>query len=232
MERSDFVDGWITLGTKMDTKQLERDLKRAETDLKKFEKQMTQLTEKEAKIKAKIEIDKQDYKDKAKELDNKLKNELRANEKNGMIPNEDIIRAKYDEMFRQLEIAQGKRLTKNNSLLDEIHKKMEDNTKEQARLNEEIGYTTQELSKAKNHLNFKSSLENIGNTVQKITKKVIRWGLAIFGVRSAYSFVRQAMSTLSQYDNQLATDIQYIRYALAKTVEPLVKKLSNGYTNY
>ena len=37
--------------------------------------------------------------------------------------------------------------------------------------------------------------------------------MAIFGVRSAYMAVRSAMSTLSQYDEQMATNVEYIRLA-------------------
>ena len=36
-------------------------------------------------------------------------------------------------------------------------------------------------------------------------------------------FIRQAMSTLSQYNEQLATDVEYIRYALATTLQPIIE---------
>ena len=66
---------------------------------------------------------------------------------------------------------------------------------------------------------------NIGKGLNNVVKKVARWGIAVFGVRSAYMFVRQAISTLSQYDEQLATDIQYIRFAIAMTLERFIKPL-------
>ena len=67
------------------------------------------------------------------------------------------------------------------------------------------------------------TLLNIGNSVEKITKKVIKWGIAVFSVRSAYMFIRQSVSTLSQYDDQMATNIEYIRWALATTIKPLIE---------
>lgn len=70
-----------------------------------------------------------------------------------------------------------------------------------------------------------SQLNNIGNSVSKVIKKVTRWGLAIFGIRSAYMFVRQAMSTLSQYNEQLGTDVEYIRFALATTLQPVIERI-------
>lgn len=73
--------------------------------------------------------------------------------------------------------------------------------------------------------NIKSSIDNIGNSVEKVTKKIVRWGLALFGIRSIYSFIRQSMSTLSQYNEQLATDVEYIRYALATTLQPIIETI-------
>ena len=71
--------------------------------------------------------------------------------------------------------------------------------------------------------NISKTLGNIGNSMEKVIKKVGRWALAVFGVRSAYMFVRQSMSTLSQYDEQMATDLEYIRWALATTIKPVIE---------
>lgn len=74
---------------------------------------------------------------------------------------------------------------------------------------------------------IKQSIDNVGSSVQNVTKKVSHWALAIFGVRSAYMFVRQAMSTLSQYDEQMAVNIEYIRYLLASTLKPVIETIIN-----
>ena len=79
------------------------------------------------------------------------------------------------------------------------------------------------LTQKQQELNNKHVFENIGDSVTSIIKKVGKWALAVFGVRSAYSFVRQAMSTLSQYNEQMATDIEYIRFALATSLQPLIE---------
>ena len=75
--------------------------------------------------------------------------------------------------------------------------------------------------------NVQSQLSNIGNSIEGITKKVFRWGLAIFGIRSAYMAVRQAMSIIADQDEQLAADIQYMKNALAYTLEPVVRWIVN-----
>lgn len=78
-----------------------------------------------------------------------------------------------------------------------------------------------------NYSNIKESLSSIGNGTEKVIKKITRWGLAIFGIRSAYMLIRQAMSTLSQYDEQMATNIEYIRYLLATTLKPVIETIIN-----
>ncbi|MEE3324799.1 MAG: hypothetical protein VZR33_05635, partial [Methanosphaera sp.] len=67
-----------------------------------------------------------------------------------------------------------------------------------------------------------SSFKNIGNSIGGIIKKTATWALAIFGIRSAYSAVQKAVGILSQYDTQLATDIEYIQFALASTLKPII----------
>lgn len=219
------MDGWITIGTKLDNKQLQKDLIKTENDLKKYEKEATKLTKQEAKIKAKIEIDDQDYKRKIKQLNAKQEDEYKINTKSGFIRNQEQIDLKYDRLRENLDSAYAKKVDQNNLRLEETHQKMEENTREQERLNNKIEETTELLEQTKGNVDFKGAIDGIGESISKVTKKVIRLGLAIFGVRSAYMFIRQAMSALSQYDEQLATDIQYIRFALAMTLERFIKPI-------
>ena len=74
---------------------------------------------------------------------------------------------------------------------------------------------------------MKDGVENVGKSIQKVTKKVVKWGLAIFSVRSAYMFVRNAINTIAGDDEQLKADIDYIKSALAYTLEPLVRGIVN-----
>lgn len=71
----------------------------------------------------------------------------------------------------------------------------------------------------------KFDIKDINNGLTQIVKKVTKWSLAVFGVRSAYSAIRSAMSTISQYDTQLADNIEYIRYALASSIQPVVQSI-------
>lgn len=84
----------------------------------------------------------------------------------------------------------------------------------------------------------KKDIDSINHGLTTVVKKVGKWALAVFGVRSAYMAIRRAMSVLSQYDDQLATNIEYIEYAIAYTLKPIINWILNAvfkllqYVNY
>lgn len=86
--------------------------------------------------------------------------------------------------------------------------------------------------------NIQNQLGKIGNSIENVTKKAVRWGLAIFGIRSAYMFIRQSMSTLSEYNDELANKISNIRLVLATALEPVINRIISlvitllNYLNY
>lgn len=286
------MDGWITIGTELDTKELEKDLKEVETRLKDFEKKEKELTKVKAKIEAEVEI-------KGKNLDKQIK----SIERKSKIKIEGIMSGSPYEQARKVQAINSETQTKINDLqeeynsyldmanekLDEIEKQIEENTQSQEIAKEsiksfwdnyeapefvdEISFDSQieylenkiqeirekiqkpaefglsvssvqqleveeekltnqliKIKEKQQHFNEevnkgKYNISSLGNSMSDIIKKVAKWTLAIFSVRSAYMFVRQAMSTLTQYDDQLAADIEYIRYALANALYPVIKAI-------
>lgn len=75
--------------------------------------------------------------------------------------------------------------------------------------------------------NLRKNIDSVGNGVSKTISKIGRWALAVFAVESAYGAIRSAMSTLSQYDDQMKSNIQYIQYALASSLKPLIEAIIN-----
>ena len=78
-----------------------------------------------------------------------------------------------------------------------------------------------------NWQNISGIINNVNGGLSDTVKKVARWGLALFGIRSAYNAIRGAMSTLSQYDTQMADNIEYIRYSLASSLQPVIQTILN-----
>ena len=95
----------------------------------------------------------------------------------------------------------------------------------------------QELNKS-DLSNLRKNIDNVGSGISKTVSKVGKWALAVFAVSSAYSLVNNAMSTLTQYDDQMQSNLQYIQYALASTLKPLIEIILNlvvkllQYVNY
>lgn len=72
---------------------------------------------------------------------------------------------------------------------------------------------------------FERMTQDTGKGIKGLIKNVTRWGLAIFGIRGAFMMVRNAMSTISSQDAQLKADIDYMRNAIAYTLEPLIRRI-------
>ena len=66
-------------------------------------------------------------------------------------------------------------------------------------------------------------LQKAGKETEKNIKKVGKWALAIFGIRSVYSTIRQAISQISSEDSQIANDIAYMKWILAQTLKPVIE---------
>lgn len=122
---------------------------------------------------------------------------------------------KYNNKFNKLNDA----LTKAETLYNKQKNRVTETRQEVIELNNEI--------KKADVNNIKNSIDGVGKAVEKVTKKVGRWALAVFGIRSAYMAVRNAINIISQYDDKLAADIQYIKNALAFALEPVVRAIVN-----
>lgn len=100
--------------------------------------------------------------------------------------------------------------------------KLDNLRKKQAQLNQEQAQMGKlDLS------GVQSGVNNVNKGLQNTIKKVAKWGLALFGIRSTYNAIRSAMSVISQYDTQMANNIEYIRYALASSLQPVIQTILN-----
>jgi carbonic anhydrase len=132
------VDGYVTIGTSLDSKGLEKDLRDAERQLRQYEKEAEKLT----KQKVKIEADVSDF-EAAKTLiqqqtDETLKNAQTQEQVNFVLEQEadnlKVINAAYD-------VSKGE--------LDEINRKIRENATNQENVKAEIDGINANLIKVK-----------------------------------------------------------------------------------
>lgn len=81
-----------------------------------------------------------------------------------------------------------------------------------------------QLRKEQNKVNTQG-FKNLGKSLTDVTKRISKMALAVFGIRSAFMFVRNAINTIAGDDDQLRADIDYMKAALAYTLEPVVRSI-------
>lgn len=85
---------------------------------------------------------------------------------------------------------------------------------------------------------LKKGFQKVNTSVANSIKHMGRLALGIFSVASAYRLMSSASSTLGQYDEQYATNLEYIRYLIAQAIAPALKYVVNlastllSYLNY
>lgn len=244
------MDGWITIGTKLDTKGLEKDMKAAERELQKYQKDSEKLTTQ----KAQIEVDLSNFeKEKVAydELRNKasqyrqeiqrLTQERKGLSVNGMVSAEKV--PEYEAQSQKIREAKQE-LAQINELIDkqangidkasfkyeeqkqklaEINAQLSKNAKAQQELTGKIASVNEKLRRTQGIKNLSSEVGSISGKMTSILGKVARWALAIFSIRSIYSTLSSASATLAQYNEQYAANLEYIRFALAQMLAPVLE---------
>ncbi len=114
---------------------------------------------------------------------------------------------------------------KANKELKDIETQLKKNKKEQDDLNSKIDEMNRKLGQSDATKNIGKNIDDASKKMTGTIKQVARWALAVFAVESAYGFVRNAISTLSGYNDQLATDVEYIQFAIATTLEPVIERI-------
>ena len=82
-----------------------------------------------------------------------------------------------------------------------------------------------QLNNQKNKLGDTAPINNLGKSFENSIKKVGRLALGIFGIRSAYMALRSASSDLAGYDEQYATNLEYIRFVLTQAIAPVLREI-------
>lgn len=214
------MHGWVTIGTKLDTKQLEQDIKTAENLLKQYNREGEKL----AKQKDTAERDLSDaYK--GMEL---LEQEFAENRK--LATSQEELNTLIKEQNQLRTIAQvGLEAYKQE--YEEIKQKIKENNKNHANTTKELENNRQKLAQANQEIQraqaLKSGFNEINHSIKDIAKSALRWGIALIGVRSLYSGLRQAISTVSGQNEQIANSFQQIKSVVAGALLPVVQNVIN-----
>lgn len=221
------MDGEITIGTKLDTDKFDRQISQLEKKMKKEE-------DKKIIIDAKLgsqqeELDKARQKTDAladayqrlKDLQDRL---ATGKATPGEFTSFQDLQSTYGSL-EQLGASFDKALSKQEA----IEQKVAQTKYRYDEINAKVSEYKQKIESVKMQKQvadvekLKSGFNNVGSSIQGAVKHVARLALGIFGIRSAFMFLRQASSSLAGYDKQYAANIEYIRYALTQMIAPVLQ---------
>ena len=155
----------------------------------------------------------------------------------------DRLKEKQASITNQITEYKNTLNTLNTQKQQEINNKTEQYKKQLQEINQNVSEYKQKIENVKIQKQvadvekLKQGFNNVGNSLESSIKKVARLALGIFGLRSAYMALRRASSDLASYDQQYATNLEYIRYALTQAIAPVLRYIVNlaakllGYIN-
>lgn len=226
------ADGYIKIKTKIDNSQIDKDVQRLEDKIKKLQESNADSSKQEDGLRREIAqyeemtAKAEEYRQKIKQLKQEKK-DISANF-GGMIPESQLgtinslnnqissLRSKYASITTEID-KQAPRVSKVYDKLEKIKAKQTENNSKIKQFNKEI--------KSINTNNLQKNLNNIGNNISNQIGKIGRMGLAIVGIQSAWSLVHSAIGMVSQYNQQVSTDFEYMRYVIAQAILPVVQTL-------
>ena len=85
----------------------------------------------------------------------------------------------------------------------------------------------EKIKQEQQNINEEARKNVLDTSFGKAIKKASKLALAIFGIRSAYLFLRRASSDLATYDDQYATNLEYIRFVLTQAIAPVLQYIVN-----
>lgn len=243
------MDGWITIGTKIDEGKFDKQLADLDRKISLQEKR------KEIKYKAKIEAE-SNLKESEKQLQ-----EMKSRYDELAVKQQRFNDLQYASFTGELTPKMGKELKDLGNQMAEMQqlsKEIQTAEINQGKLRNKVEQTNlayQQISASVNEykrkietVNIKrqeAQVKSLRNSISQIKKSssnaiksVARLALGVLSIAGAYRLVSQASSTLSQYDKQYATNLEYIRYLLAQALAPVLKYLINlastllSYLNY
>lgn len=212
------MDGYVTIGTKLDTKGLEKDLNKAQRELLKLDSEAERLQEK----KIFIELDLKDYYKSIEKVKEATDRDLYLYGKTDEQAQQ--ILEMEEETLQNIDEQYAKQLQK----LSLINAKIKENADAQENMKGQVASLNEKLSDAKGLDNFSKNFSSIGKSISNIIGKVGRWALALLGVRTVLSILTQSFNTLSQYNTDLSAKMQGIKLMLASAFEPIINWLIKG----
>lgn len=142
---------------------------------------------------------------------------------------------KIDSIYSKLEILKNKQEENNIKLSDyknkiesikinKLYPKLEKLKAKQTENNAKITQFKQKIEQI-NVNKMQAGIDSVGKKLQTQIRHLGRMAMGIVGIRTAWGMVRSAISMVSQYNKQVSTDFEYMRFCIANMLAPAVQWL-------
>lgn len=223
------MDGYLKIKTKLDNSGIDKDItelenkiKKAQTDNLGLDKEATGLQE-EINQYEKLCNEADKYKEKIKQLEAERRtltlgglSNTNVPQYNSLTTNIDLMKQKYSQATLEIN-KQASKIDKVYAKLNKIKAKQTENNAKVQEFKDKI--ESIKINKVQNQIN------NIGKGIQGQISKIGKMAFAIIGIRTAWNAVRSAINIVSQYNSQVSTDLEYMRYCIANALVPIVQSL-------
>lgn len=224
-----YLDGYLKIKTKLDNSGIDKDITELENKIKKtqtdnlgLDKEATGLQE-EINQYEKLCNEADKYKEKIKQLEAERKtltlgglSSTNVPQYNSLTTNIDLMKQKYSQATIEID-KQASKIDKVYAKLNKIKAKQTENNAKVQEFKDKI--ESIKINKVQNQIN------NIGKGIQGQISKIGKMAFAIIGIRTAWNAVRSAINIVSQYNSQVSTDLEYMRYCIANALAPIVQSL-------
>ncbi len=226
------MDGYLKIKTKIDNKEVDKGIAELENKIKKLQQENTTASneqtnlEKEINQYEELQQSADGYKNKIKELKAEKEQLFKANPELVVsvdTPEYANINARITEMQNKYTQV-TKEIDKQAPKIEKLYTKLDKVKAKQAQNNTQISLFKQKIESIK-IANIEKSLNNVGKNIQNQIGKIGKMAIAVVGIRTAWSAVRGAISTVSQYNSQVSADLEYMKFCIANLIMPAVQGL-------
>ena len=245
-------DGKIVIGTKIDTKQFDKDYNKLSKELEDLDRKANdiakldnptdeQLTEYEKIVEKIGEIrEQQEEINQKKKEELKIQQEINASQQKqpstgkGASAEELEDAKKIEELSIELQNAYTNyenitKRNKENKIVSEEDLKYAENLKEKVKeIAEEYEKVTGSKLYIKGINDIQQENKKASASFKNLNGKIIRLGLSLFSIRSAYALVSRASSAYLSQDTKLAQKLQSVWVGLGSFLAPMLEGISNS----
>ena len=229
------LDGYLKIKTKIDNKEVDKGITELENKIKKLQTDNEKNNSEEKILQAdinryeKLQQEADKYKQKIVSLNKEKQAMFVQNGFNRALPSSEM--PNYTNVTSELEKVRTKYSNINSEInkqapgIEKAYIKLNKIKTKQIENNEKIQQFKSKIESIKAN-NIKNSIDGIGKSITSQISKIGKMAMAVVGIRTAWTAVRRAVSLVSQYNPQIATDLQYMGYCIANIVAPAVQWLT------